>query len=53
MQYQWNIDDLVATAPSDTADGQGARVTTQFFGAFFVRNPAHCCVVQLDVSLVA
>jgi hypothetical protein len=53
MQYQWNIDDLVATAPSDTVDGQGARVTTQFFGAFFVRNPAHCCVVQLDVTLVA
>jgi hypothetical protein len=53
MQYQWNIDDLVATAPSDTADGQGARVTTQFFGAFFVRNPAHCCVVQLDVTLAA
>jgi hypothetical protein len=53
MQYQWNIDDLVATAPSDTTDGQGARVTTQFFGAFFVRNPAHCCVVQLDVTLVA
>lgn len=53
MQYQWNIDDLVATAPSDTTDGQGARVTTQFFGAFFVRNPAHCCVVQLDTTLAA
>ncbi len=53
MQYQWNIDDLVATAPADTADGQGARVTTQFFGAFFVRNPAHCAVIQLDPTLAA
>lgn len=52
MEYRWNIDDLVATAPSDTTDGQGARVTTQFFGAFFVRNPAHCCVVKLDSTAV-
>ena len=53
MVYQWNIDDLVATAPSDTSDGQGARVTTQFFGAFFIRNPAHCCVVKLDSTVPA
>ena len=53
MEYRWNIDDLVATAPSDTVDGQGARVTTQFYGAFFVRNPAHCCVVKLDPTLAA
>jgi len=46
MEYRWNIDDLLATAPSDTIDGQGARITTQFFGAFFVRNPAHCAVVK-------
>lgn len=48
MEYRWNIDDLLATAPSDTIDGQGARITTQFFGAFFVRNPAHCCVVKFN-----
>jgi hypothetical protein len=53
MVYQWNIDDLIATAPADTADGQGARVTTQFYGAFFVRNPAHCAVVQFDPTLAA
>jgi hypothetical protein len=53
MEYRWNIDDLLATAPSDTVDGQGARVTTQFFGAFFVRNPAHCCVVKFDPTLAA
>ena len=53
MEYRWNIDDLLATAPSDTTDGQGARVTTQFFGAFFVRNPAHCCVVKFDTTLAA
>ena len=53
MEYRWNIDDLVATAPSDTADGQGARVTTQFYGAFFVRNPGHCCVVKLDPTIAA
>ena len=52
MEYRWNIDDLIATAPSDTTDGQGSRVTTQFFGAFFVRNPAHCCVVKLDSAAV-
>jgi len=46
MEYRWNIDDLLASSPSDTVDGQGARITTQFFGAFFVRNPAHCCVVK-------
>ena len=51
MEYLWNIDDLLATAPSDTVDGQGARVTTQFFGAFFVRNPAHCCVVKFDPTI--
>lgn len=53
MEYRWNIDDLLASAPTDTVDGQGARITTQFFGAFFVRNPAHCCVVQFDASLAA
>jgi hypothetical protein len=53
MEYRWNIDDLLATAPTDTVDGQGARVSTQFFGAFFVRNPAHCCVVQFDATLAA
>lgn len=53
MEYRWNIDDLLATAPTDTTDGQGARITTQFFGAFFVRNPAHCCVVQFDPTLAA
>jgi len=53
MEYRWNIDDLLATAPSDTVDGQGARITTQFFGAFFVRNPAHCCVVKFDPTLAA
>ena len=52
LEYRWNIDDLIATAPSDTVDGQGARVTTQFYGAFFIRNPAHCCVVKLDASAV-
>lgn len=44
-QYEFNIDDYIATAPADLADGQGTRVTTQMFAAFFVRNPAHCCVV--------
>lgn len=53
MEYRWNIDDLIATAPSDTVDGQGARITTQFFGAFFVRNPAHCCVVKFDPTIAA
>lgn len=53
MEYRWNIDDLLASAPSDTTDGQGARITTQFFGAFFVRNPAHCCVVKFDPTLAA
>lgn len=53
MEYRWNIDDLLATSPSDTVDGQGARVTTQFFGAFFVRNPAHCCVVKFDSTIAA
>jgi hypothetical protein len=52
LEYRWNIDDLIATAPSDTVDGQGARVTTQFYGAFFIRNPAHCCVVKLDAAAV-
>lgn len=52
LEYRWNIDDLIATAPSDTVDGQGARVTTQFYGAFFIRNPAHCCVVKLDATAV-
>lgn len=53
MEYRWNIDDLLATAPSDTVDGQGARITTQFFGAFFVRNPAHCAVVKFDPTSAA
>lgn len=53
MEYKWNIDDLLASAPSDTVDGQGARITTQFFGAFIVRNPAHNCAVKLDVTLAA
>lgn len=53
MNYQWNIDDLLASAPSDTTDGQGARITTQFFSAFFIRNPAHCAVIKLDVTLAA
>ena len=53
MEYRWNIDDLLATAPTDTTDGQGARITTQLFAAFFVRNPAHCCVVQFDPTLAA
>lgn len=53
MEYRWNIDDLLATAPSDTVDGQGARISTQFFGAFFVRNPAHCAVVKFDTTLAA
>lgn len=53
MEYRWNIDDLLATAPTDTTDGQGARITTQLFAAFFVRNPAHCCVVQFNPTLAA
>ena len=53
MEYRWNIDDLLATAPSDTVDGQGARISTQFFGALIVRNPAHCCVVKFDPTLAA
>lgn len=53
MEYRWNIDDLLATAPSDTVDGQGARITTQFFGAFFLRNPAHNCVVKFDTTAAA
>jgi len=53
MSYAWNMDDLLASAPSDTVDGQGARISTQFFGAFFVRNPAHCCVVKFDPTAAA
>lgn len=53
MEYRWNIDDYLATAPADTADGQGTRVSTQLFAAFFVRNPAHNCVVKFDNALNA
>lgn len=53
MEYRWNIDDLVSTAPSDTTNGQGSRISTQVFAAFFVRNPAHCCVVKFDPTLAA
>lgn len=49
--YQYNIEDYIATAPYDGGDGQGTRVTTQLFAAFFVRNPAHCCVVKFDSTL--
>lgn len=45
-QYEFNIDDYIATAPTDLVDGQGTRVTTQMFAAFFIRNPAHCCVIS-------
>jgi hypothetical protein len=51
QMYAFNIEDYVATAPYDGTDGQGTRVTTQLFAAFFIRNPAHCAVVKFDSTL--
>lgn len=50
--YAFNIEDYVAVSPASTADGMGSRVTIQCFGAFACRNPAHNCVVKLDVTMV-
>ena len=47
--YAYNIDDYVAVQPTDTVDGQGARVTLQCFAALFCRQPSHNAVVKLDV----
>jgi hypothetical protein len=48
--YAFNVDDYLAVQPSDTVDGQGARVTLQCFAALFCRQPGHNCVVKLDVT---
>lgn len=47
MQYKFIIDDYITIQPgANTVNGPAAQVSLNMYGAWCVRNPAHCAVVK-------